>query len=203
MASEPHQGRPHRESHDWHSHHYVDEWIGKDVTRDDERRPRLRRMLSFAPFSADAPIEALDIGAGYGVVAQEVLEAFAHARVTLQDYSAPMFEQAKRRLAPYAARARYVASDFSLPAWTESLGGPFDLAVSAIAIHNLREPELIARVYRDVRGLLKSNGTFLNYELIVRVGLESHLEWLRQAGFARVNCPWQEDRVAILAAYVS
>jgi ubiquinone/menaquinone biosynthesis C-methylase UbiE len=199
MASKPHK---HRESHDWHSHHYVDEWIGRDVTRDDERRPRLRQMLSFAPLAPDVAIEVLDVGAGYGVVTEELFKVFPNARVTLQDYSAPMFEHARQRLAIYSERTRYVTSDLSMPSWVESAGGPFDLAVSAIAIHNLREEELSARVYRDIRELIKPNGAFLNYELVVRVGLEAHKQWLRRAGFVQVECPWQEGHNAILAAYV-
>ncbi len=148
----------HREPHDWHLQQYVDEWIGRDVTRDDERRPRLRQMLASAPFAPDATIEVLDIGAGYGVVTEEVFKAFPNAWVTLQDYSMPMFEHAKRRLAAYADHTRYVLSDLSAPSWTESVGGPFDLVVSAIAIHNLREEELIARVYRDICTALKPHG---------------------------------------------
>ncbi len=32
---------------DWHSTDYVAEWITRDATRDLERRPVLRQMLSF------------------------------------------------------------------------------------------------------------------------------------------------------------
>ena len=32
--------------HDWHSQAYVDHWINHDLTRDDERRPILRDMMS-------------------------------------------------------------------------------------------------------------------------------------------------------------
>ena len=31
--------------HDWHSREYVENWIGRDVTHDDERRPLLQQML--------------------------------------------------------------------------------------------------------------------------------------------------------------
>ena len=62
--------------HDWHSPSYVDQWITRDVTRDEERRVRLRQMLAAAPFAADAEIAVLDVGGGYGVVTEEVLRAF-------------------------------------------------------------------------------------------------------------------------------
>src|SRR2546426_530924 len=59
--------------HDWHSTDYVSEWIEHDVARDLERRPLLRQMLSSAPFARDCRVQVLDVGAGYGVVAEEVL----------------------------------------------------------------------------------------------------------------------------------
>ena len=91
--------------HDWHSQEYVDHWIDHDLTRDDERRPVLRDMMQHAPFPADAAVEVLDIGAGYGIVSEEALKAFPNARVTLLDYSAPMLEHARRRLSAYASPA--------------------------------------------------------------------------------------------------
>src|SRR4051812_27642767 len=54
--------------HDWHSTDYVAEWVTRDAARDPERRLLLRQMLSFAPFSRDAELEVLDVGAGYGAV---------------------------------------------------------------------------------------------------------------------------------------
>ena len=59
----------------------------------------------------------LDVGAGYGVVTEEVLRAFPEARVTWQDYSQPMREHAQQRLAKHAARLDYVLSDLAGPGW--------------------------------------------------------------------------------------
>ena len=66
--------------HDWHSASYVDEWIARDVTRDEERRLRLRQMLAAAPYAVEGEITVLDVGGGYGVVSEEVLRAFPRAR---------------------------------------------------------------------------------------------------------------------------
>ncbi len=63
--------------HDWHSTEYVSEWIARDVTRDDERRPLLRQMLASAGLPHDAAPDVLDVGAGYGAVTEEVLRAFS------------------------------------------------------------------------------------------------------------------------------
>src|SRR5215472_16186054 len=103
----PASEEPPYEPHDWHSPAYVDEWIARDVTRDAERRPRLREMLRAAPVSGEAAIAVLDVGGGYGVVTEEVLDHFSNARVTLQDYSRPMLDAARRRLARYGDRVGY------------------------------------------------------------------------------------------------
>jgi ubiquinone/menaquinone biosynthesis C-methylase UbiE len=73
--------------------------------------------------------------------------------VTLQDYSEPMLDEARRRLSRYADRIGFVLADLREPSWTKRVGCPFDLAVSAIAIHNLRDPALIAACDRACRFL--------------------------------------------------
>jgi len=90
--------------HDWFSTDYVSDWITHDVARDSERRPLLQQMLSSAPFTHDAALKVLDVGAGYGVVTEEVLKTFPAARITLQDYSQPMLDQARQRLAKHSDR---------------------------------------------------------------------------------------------------
>ena len=185
--------------HDWHSSDYVSEWITRDVTRDHERRLLLQQMLSFAPLPRGAALEVLDVGAGYGVVSEEVLETFPAARITLQDYSKPMLDRARQRLADHSNRLRYVLCDLTDPSWPQQVGGPFDLVVSAIAIHNLRDPKKIFACYRAIHGLLKPGGCFLNCDRFVE-GVEPHLTELRHAGFDRVECPWQEPPRAIIIA---
>jgi ubiquinone/menaquinone biosynthesis C-methylase UbiE len=125
--------------------------------------------------------------------------------VTLQDYSEPMLAEARRRLAPYAARVGYVQADLFDPAWTDAVGDPFDLAVSAIAIHNLREVAAIAAVYRGIARVLKPSGRFLDYDLFFdRIGgIAGHIRLLQEAGFARVDCIWQDPPRATLVAHTA
>ena len=132
--------------------------LARDQSRDAvrrQRRQRLRDMLAHAHVPADGEVSVLDVGGGYGVVTEEVLAAFPHARVTLQDYSEPMLDAARRRLAPEAGRLAFVQADLTDPGWTGRVGGPFDLAVSAIAIHNLRDIGAIADCYRGIAQVLK------------------------------------------------
>lgn len=187
--------------HDWHLPAYVEAWIGRDLGRDAERRERLRAMLAHAGIAAGAAARIIDIGGGYGLVTEEVLRAFPAAHVTLQDYSAPMLAAARTRLTA-AGRVDYVVADLLDPDWPERVGGPFDLAVSAIAIHNLREPAAMARCYRGVATLLKPGGRFLDYDLFFDSvgGLAAHTQWLETAGFSRIECLWQQPPLATIAA---
>lgn len=191
----------HVHEHDWHSADYVGEWIERDVTRDDERRPVLRRMLALAPFAPDATIAVLDVGGGYGIVADEVLRAFPRATVTLQDYSKPMIAAATTRLAAYAARLRTVLADLTDANWPKAVGGPFDMATSGIAIHNLRTQDAIAAAYRGVAATLKPGGVFLDYDYVgFTGGAEWHLEALQKGGFATAEVAFMEDRAAVIKA---
>jgi ubiquinone/menaquinone biosynthesis C-methylase UbiE len=184
----------------------VDWWITRDQSRDAERRERLRAMLAHADVAADAEFTVLDVGGGYGVVSEEVLTAFPHARVTLQDYSAPMLDAARERLSAFAGRVDYVLADLTDPGWVdrvaEEAGGLFDLAVSAIVIHNLRKLDLIADAYRGVARALKPGGAFLDYDLFFDEigGVDHHIALLRDAGFARADCLWRQPPRATLKA---
>ncbi len=188
-----------RRPHDWHSQEYVSEWISEDEARDPVRRPRLREMLQAAPFPRDAPLAVLDVGAGYGAVTEELLRIFPQALVTLQDYSEPMLAAARQRLAAHADKLRVVTVDLTDPAWPQAVGGPFDLATSAIVLHNLRDDAKIFACYRAIHDLLRPGGWFLDYDLFFD-GVESHLAAMRRAGFTTVECRWEEKPHATIAA---
>ncbi len=189
--------------HDWHSQAYVDDWIRHDTARDEERRPRIRRMVEMAEFPRDAAIEVLDVGAGYGFVTEEVLRVFPNARITLQDYSELMFARARERLAAASAQLNYVLCDLTDPGWTERVDGPFDLIVSAIAIHNLHGTGALMNCYRGVARLLKPGAPFLNYDHFQHSdGILRHIELLKDAGLTRVSrASWDEERSAVIAGY--
>jgi SAM-dependent methyltransferase len=188
--------------HDWHSQAYVDQWIKRDESRDDERRPRIRQMIAAAKLPRDAAPNVLDIGAGYGFVTEEVLHAFPKAHVTLQDYSELMLAHARKHLAKSAAQLSFVLADLTDPTWPKCVGGPFDMIVSAIAIHNLRKTELIAACYRGVASLLKRGAPFLDYDLFATSGgIETHIGMMQDAGITRVSRTWDDGHAAILVGH--
>ena len=198
-----HDHHPSDHHHHWDQDDYVRSWVARDAGRKPERAPIVERLIAAVPFARDAAIEVLDVGGGGGVIAEAVLAAFPRATVTVQDFSQPMLDQCRKRLAPYGARVRYALSDLRDPAWTKTAGGPFDLAVSGIAIHNLHEMAAIAACYEAVRGLLKPGGAFLDYDHFDRVGgVPLHQHMLKVAGFAKAEPIWHEHPTAVLKATV-
>lgn len=190
-------------SHDWSDKEYVAEWIAKDSGREAQRRQLLDDMLAAAPFPRDAAITVLDIGGGNGRVTDAVLRAFPNARVTLQDFSQPMLDQSSQRFAAKSGQMSYVLADLTEAGWEKKLGGPFDLAVSAIAIHNLKDLSAIAPVYQAVRSVMKPGGVFLDCDHFDRAGgLEPNKDAFRKAGFANVELVGAEGHPSTLKASV-
>src|SRR5262249_26281875 len=130
---------------------------------------------------------------------EEVLTTFPKARVTLQDYSQAMLDHAQRRLSAHAHRLSYVLADLTDSAWPKQVGGPFDLAVSAIALHNLGTCEKIFACYPAIHDLLRPRGYFLNCDRFAD-GMGGHLNAMRAAGFDSVECTWQDAPRAIVVA---
>ncbi|MGH6771430.1 MAG: class I SAM-dependent methyltransferase [Xanthobacteraceae bacterium] len=191
----------HDHSHDWHSKDYVARWMARDAGRAGERREILAALIAAAPFGSGAAIGVLDVGGGNGVVTEAILEAFPKARVTLIDYSEEMLAQARARFASSGREVRYVRGDLLDPDWPRAAGGPFDLAVSAIAIHNLQNLAAMAACYEAVHGLLKPGGCFLDYDHFDKFGgVPLHQHSLRVAGFVSVEPVWHRHPTAVLKA---
>src|SRR5947208_11627295 len=52
--------------HDWSSKEYVRNWATRQDRYEDERRPQFQMIADAIPFTRDAAIQILDMGAGYG-----------------------------------------------------------------------------------------------------------------------------------------
>ena len=188
-------------AHDWHSDRYVADWIARDARRMAERMPILEALIAAVPFRADAQIDVLDVGSGSGVVSEAVLDAFPAARLTLQDFSEPMLARARERFSTHDRAIKYVQCDLEDPAWPQKVGGPFDLVVSGIAIHNLKDLAAMAACYEAVHGLLKPGGCFLDYDHFDKFGgVPLHQHSMKVAGFKAADPVWHKHPTAVVKA---
>jgi tRNA (cmo5U34)-methyltransferase len=121
--------------------------------------PEMRQFYLTAVWAAEskepAP-EILDIGAGTGLLSAYMLEKFPQAHLTLVDIAENMLEMAQQRFSG-REHTRYVVSDYS----TGDLGGPYDLACSALSIHHLATEDK-SRLFKRIFSALKPGGMFVN-----------------------------------------
>ncbi|HTQ24390.1 MAG TPA: class I SAM-dependent methyltransferase [Candidatus Binataceae bacterium] len=123
----------------------------------------LDTITDWAGARAPAALDVLDLGAGTGLFSAMVLERLPGARIHLVDVSDAMLAQARQRFATAGrSSVSFEVSDYT----QQSLGGPWDLVVSALSIHHLDDGakrSLFARVLEALR----PGGLFVNAEQVL------------------------------------
>jgi SAM-dependent methyltransferase len=161
----------------------------------------------------------LDLGTGDGRLLAIVLREHPGATGVGLDVSPPMLEAARDRFAGVDG-VEIAAHDLNEPLPDV---GPFDLVVSCFAIHHTPHERKRA-LYAEVFDRLEPGGTFLNLEhvesatphlhqdFLAAMGLAPHeedrsnilldvqtqLTWLREIGFADVDCFWKWRELALI-----
>jgi tRNA (cmo5U34)-methyltransferase len=166
-----------------------------------------------------AATRVLDLGSGDGRLLGLVLLARPAARGVALDFSPPMLQRLRERFAG-DRRVEVVGHDLAdpLPAL-----GAFDAVVSSFAIHHLEHPRKRA-LCGEVWGALEPGGVFCNLEHVASptarahrtfleamgispeeedpsnklLDVETQLGWLREIGFADVDCYWKWRELALL-----
>ena len=157
----------------------------------------------------------LDVGTGDGRLIGLVRDAREGVDAVGIDFSPPMLAAARERFEGHAWFVEHNLLD-PLPEL-----GTFDTIVSGLAIHHLPD-ERKRSLYAELFELLEPGGVFLNYEHVasatpalhaefeaaIGVGaddpsnqlvlVEPQLEWLREIGFADVDCMWKWRELALL-----
>ena len=154
-----------RAGHEWHEADRVAAYIARTDTEANERGAVFDLMSRLVPADTDAPLTILDIGSGHGVVASAVLDRFPSAKAVGLDISDAMMTEGSVRMARFGGRFRYVVGDFAdglLPPEAISVG-PFDVVVSARAIHHLPGAQM-ATLYASIFENIVPGGAFFNID---------------------------------------
>jgi tRNA (cmo5U34)-methyltransferase len=133
----------------------------------------------------------LDLGAGDGVLSAVLLARYPAAEPVLVDFSPPMLDAAKERLAPLAKQPAFVNADLATPVWREAVAAyaPFDAVVSSFAIHHL-EDERKQTLYGELLDLLTPGGSFAHIEHVA-----PDTPWMERAfEAAMVDAIWEYGR---------
>ena len=155
-----------RAGHHWQEPERVAEYIDRMDSQEAQRAVIFDLMTKLVPFETDAAISVLDVGSGYGPVAAAILDAFPNAHAIGLDISDAMMDRGRERMTPrFGDRFEYMVGDFAdgvLPPQAIE-AGPFDLIVSARAIHHL-PAEGMASLYASICANLKPGGAFFNLD---------------------------------------
>ena len=120
--------------------------------------PAYEEMLERAAeaVAAAGPERVLDLGAGTGALAEAVLRRCGGCTIELIDTDAEMLDQARTRLASFAARVQYSERRFQgpLPAC--------DAVVASLALHHVATLAEKARVFAAIFAALRPGGVFVN-----------------------------------------
>ena len=169
---------------------------------------RLQEEVARATEGVDAG-SVLDLGTGTGETLAAVLASHPGARATGIDESAAMLDAANVRLV--GLLVDLVVADLAdpLPA------GPFDLVVSALAVHHLDGPNKAA-LFARIAAVLRPGGRFVLADVVIPEDpgdavtpisedydrpstTADQLAWLAEAGFA-ASVTWAERDLAVLRA---
>jgi len=163
---------------------------------------------------------ALDLGTGDGRVIEGLRAVFPRLQAVGLDFSPPMLKLASERFGGDPA-VSFFEHDLNQPLPRDL--GAFDLVISVQAIHHLPD-ECKRSLYREVFENVAPGGLFCNVDLVslpttalferamqvFGIGpededatdqpapVDSQLFWLREAGFADVDCYWKWLAGAIL-----
>lgn len=161
----------------------------------------------------------LDLGAGDGRLLDLVMRSRPSASGVAVDFSLPMLERLKSR---FDADGRVEIVEHNLEDPLPPLG-IFDVVVSSFAIHHV-DHERKRALYREIWTALSIGGVFCNLEHVASASEYGHarfldalgttpeeedpsnklldvhtqLVWLREIGFADVDCYWKWRELALL-----
>lgn len=161
-------------------------------------------VLRVVPFCPKDGIRALDLGAGTGLLAAMVAQAFPNAIPHLTDISEPMLAQARVRFGHNLRVTYAVQEHLQLAARSE-----YDLVLSALSIHHLQNDEKRV-LFRLAFDALRHGGVFINADqsLVPSLQGEEQYEahWLEDVkangiskeALAKARRRMQEDKNALL-----
>ncbi len=195
-------------------------WAQRYLRERDDIPHRMEGFAVVMELLPPAPRRMLDLGTGDGYTLALVRAARPGVTGVGVDFSAEMLALSRERFAGEPA-VEIVEHDLDRP--LPDLGR-FDLVVSSFAIHHCVDERKRA-LYGEIFRALEPGGRFLNLEHVDSatpqlhveflaaigktpaeddpsnklVAVDTQLAWLREIGFAQVDCHWKWRELALLA----
>ncbi|HWZ80456.1 MAG TPA: class I SAM-dependent methyltransferase [Candidatus Sulfotelmatobacter sp.] len=199
----------------WTSTEHVTDYL----ERADQISHRNEGEAALTEFIPASTRRILDLGTGDGRLLALVRCQHPDREAVVVDFSPAMLEAVRKR---FGEDSRITVVDHNMDSPLPALG-KFDAVISSFAIHHLVHERKHA-LYAEIYGLLNAGGVFCNLEHVAsptqrlheeflsRIGftvetedpsnklldVETQLGWLRDLGFADVDCQWKWRELALL-----
>jgi tRNA (cmo5U34)-methyltransferase len=174
-------------------------------------------LLEFIPQTTR---RILDLGTGDGRLLALAKREHPNTEAVAMDFSPVMLDAARKR---FAGDSSVTVIPHNLDEPLPGLG-KFDAVISGLVIHHLVHERKRA-LYSEIYGLLNAGGIFCNLEHVASptpwlheeflrrngftretedpsnklLDVDTQLRWLREIGFADVDCHWKWRELALLA----
>lgn len=201
----------------WSDPEHVAEYFSREIPNRDLAEALLLEVIG------DRVERFLDLGCGDGRMLALVRSQSPGSNGLGVDISAPMLQRAESRFAgdPQVALSRQDLDEALSDMTAIAAAGPFDVVISALAIHHLRD-ERKRSLLAEVHALLAPGGVFANLDLVSSASPAQHerfrhaigrreddpsdrlaplcdqLEWIKLAGFTEVDCHFKWLEMALM-----
>ena len=162
----------------WKSEDAVQNWTEGADERERKRAAHWRLMGELLPFGEQEAFTFLDLGAGTGNAAGEILSQYPRSTAILADFSALMIGAGEQVMQPFAGRFQYVEFDMSTGDWPAAIPTTLDAVVTSMCIHHMpdhRKQGLFAEILEH----LAPGGWYLNYDPVTSADPVVEATWER------------------------
>jgi SAM-dependent methyltransferase len=145
---------------------WLDRWDAQQTGYIPEREARFTAMFDVLELMLPPGFLAGDLGCGPGSLARRLLERFPGARCLAVDLDPVLLTMGQRVHGTIGGRLTWIDADLRDPGWPSGLAvSHVDAVLSTTALHWLPS-DALARLYRQLGGLVREGGVFLNGDTI-------------------------------------
>ena len=195
---------------DFHSPEGVEEWLQSLDDRWPARATLTQHIIDQLDALPALNPNVLELAPGGGQLANQLLKALA-ATYTGIDFSEPLLESTRQRLAPYGDRVHLIQADLNEDDWPAKIKTPIDAIISMQSLHDLGDEHQVERIYQLAHALLPPGGILLNADFLHnpedprpgRLPIEHHLRLLSAHSFQRPACTLETGGFGCIVGFAS
>jgi SAM-dependent methyltransferase len=145
---------------------WLDRWDAQQPGYIPEREARFLAMFDVLEVMLPPEFLAVDLGCGPGSLARRLLDRFPDVRCCAVDLDPVLLAMGQAVHGTIGGRLTWVDADLREADWAGQFGTPrVDAVLSTTALHWLPS-DVLARLYRQVGGLVREGGVFLDGDTI-------------------------------------